>query len=121
MQMYCKKRGLPYFCAADGRQAVEMFSKQQSLAASGEGPGIQLILMDLQMPVCDGFEATRQIRELEKQNKWTTSVLFIVTGQDSPSDRKAADDVGADDYYVKPVGIKLLDRGVKQYFPAFEV
>ncbi|UNI23977.1 hypothetical protein JDV02_009762 [Purpureocillium takamizusanense] len=121
MQMYCKKRGLPYCCAADGKQAVEMFTKQQSLAASGDGPGVQLILMDLQMPVCDGFEATRQIRLLEKQNNWKTSVVFIVTGQDSPSDRKVADDVGADDYYVKPVGIKVLDRGVKQYFPAFEV
>lgn len=119
MQMYCSKRGLSHFSATDGAEAVVLFSQQQSLAATGEGTGIQLILMDLQMPVCDGFEATKQIRHLEKQNKWMDSVLFIVTGQDSPTDRTTAEEVGANEYFVKPVGLKVLDRGIKQYFPAF--
>ena len=120
MQMYCSKRGLPYHCATDGRQAVEIFSRHQTLSARGDGPAIQLVLMDLQMPVCDGIEATREIRLLEEENKWGQSVLFIVTGQDSPADRNAANGAGADDYYVKPVSMKALDRGVKRYFPAFE-
>ncbi|KAJ6438836.1 histidine kinase HHK3p [Purpureocillium lavendulum] len=121
MQMYCKKRGLPYYCAADGIQAVEMFAKQQSLVASGDGAtGIQLILMDLQMPRCDGFEATRRIRQLEKDNNWKESIIFIVTGQDSPTDRATADDVGAANYFVKPVAIKDLDEGVRQQFPKFQ-
>jgi signal transduction histidine kinase/ActR/RegA family two-component response regulator len=120
MQMYCSKRGLPYCSATNGLQAIELFLKHQSLSATGEGASIQLILMDLQMPVCDGIEATRQIRWLEKQNKWRETTLFIVTGQDSPTDRTSADDAGADEYFVKPVGIKLLDRAVKRYFPAFE-
>jgi len=121
MQMYCSKRGLPYCSATDGLQAIEMFLKHQSLSATGEGASIQLILMDLQMPVCDGIEATRQIRLLEKQNKWRETTLFMVTGQDSPADRISADEAGADEYFVKPVGIKLLDHAVKRYFPAFEV
>jgi CheY-like chemotaxis protein len=119
MQMYCTKRGLPYSCATDGQQAVEIFSEHQSLAAAGKGAAFQLILMDLQMPVCDGIEATRQIRLLEKRAKCKASVLFIVTGQDSLTDRESADSVGADEYFVKPVGIKLLDRGLKRYFPTF--
>ncbi|KAG5928331.1 hypothetical protein E4U42_000828 [Claviceps africana] len=121
MQMYCKKRKLPYHCAADGAQAVAIFSQQQSLmAASGGGQGIQLIFMDLQMPVCDGFEATRQIRQLEREHQWTESTIFIVTGQDSPSDRKTADKIGAHEYFVKPVGTKVLDAGVKRYYPCFD-
>ncbi|KAF7549605.1 hypothetical protein G7Z17_g6267 [Cylindrodendrum hubeiense] len=120
LQMYCRKRGLPYSCATDGSQAVEMFSKHQSMFAAGEGAAIQLIFMDLQMPVCDGIEATRQIRLLEKQNNWRECALFIVTGQDSLTDRTDAEDAGADDYFVKPVSIKVLDCGVKRYFPAFE-
>ncbi|KAL7944955.1 histidine kinase HHK3 [Trichoderma barbatum] len=120
LQMYCTKRGLPYCCATDGLQAVELFSQQQSLATAGKGAGIQLILMDLQMPVCDGFKATQQIRRLEKQNKWGQSILFIVTGQDSPTDKMTAEDVGADEYLVKPVGIKILDRNVARHFPMFK-
>ncbi|KAF4978850.1 hypothetical protein FZEAL_4832 [Fusarium zealandicum] len=121
MQMYCKKRGLPYSCATDGQQAVDIFTEHQSLSASGKETAIQLILMDLQMPVCDGIEATRQIRLLEQRHGWNTSVLFVVTGQDSPLDRAAADGAGADEYLVKPVGMKLLDYGLKRHFPAFEV
>ncbi|KAH7143443.1 histidine kinase HHK3 [Dactylonectria macrodidyma] len=119
MQMFCRRRGLPYLCAADGLQAVEMFTKHQALAATGEKEAIQLILMDLQMPVCDGIEATKQIRTLEKQQRWKESILFMVTGQDSATDRMTAEGAGADDYFVKPVSIQVLDGGIKRYFPAF--
>ena len=120
MQMYCKKRGLPYCSAADGQQAVQIFAEQQALAAAGKATAIELVLMDLQMPVCDGIEATRQIRELERENEWKSSVLFMVTGQDSQKDREAASSASADDYLVKPVSMKVLDFGVKRYFRAFE-
>ncbi|KAF4449504.1 hypothetical protein F53441_7239 [Fusarium austroafricanum] len=109
LEMYCKKRGLPYLSAIDGHQAVETFKKQQT----SPGPDIELILMDLQMPVCDGISATRQIRGLGSK-----AVLFIVTGQDSQMDREAASAAGADNYLVKPVGIKMLDGSLKRYFPA---
>ncbi|KAH8647786.1 hypothetical protein BX600DRAFT_118804 [Xylariales sp. PMI_506] len=158
LQMYCNKRGLPYLCATDGKQAVEIFARHQSallsqsscsptccsspttttdaaVAVNGTGRNddghggtigpIELILMDLQMPVCDGIEATRQIRRLEEQHQQQSgeggrphrSVLFIVTGQDSPRDRADAESAGADDFFVKPVGVKVLDRGVGRYFP----
>ncbi|KAF4958414.1 hypothetical protein FSARC_11031 [Fusarium sarcochroum] len=117
LQMYCKKRGLEYRSAIDGRQAVEIFTEQQTLFAAGQGPPIELILMDLQMPVCDGISATQQIRSLEKISG-SKSVLFIVTGQDSQMDREEASAAGADNYLVKPVGIKLLDSSLKMYFPA---
>ena len=120
LQMYCSKRGLPYCCATDGLQAVEMFHQHQSSPVGVERAAIQLIIMDLQMPKCDGIEATRRIRLLEKENQWRESVLFIVTGQDSPTDRKAAEGAGAEEFFVKPVGVKLLDRSVKKYFDAFE-
>ncbi|KAF3003270.1 hypothetical protein E8E14_003981 [Neopestalotiopsis sp. 37M] len=120
MQMYCKKRGLPFFCATDGLEAVEVFSKHQSLLSDHKGSGIDLILMDLQMPNCDGIDATKQIRLLEKKMGWRKSTIFIVTGQDSPKDRTNSEDAGADDYYVKPLSVKLLDCGVRAKFPAFD-
>ncbi|KAH8655721.1 histidine kinase HHK3 [Xylariales sp. PMI_506] len=133
LQMYCNKRGLPYFCATNGKQAVEIFSRHQSLASAPPSnptlsdptaitAPIELIFMDLQMPVCDGIEATRQIRRLEheQQKRWgRRSVMFIITGQDSTQDRVDAERAGADDYFVKPVGVKVLDRGIGRYFPGF--
>lgn len=135
METYCTKRGLPYLSAMNGRQAVDIFTKHQKqpTSTSNSNPestsdsdeiadsdsAIQLIFMDLQMPVCGGIEATQQIRALEKTNNWRKSFLFVMTGQDSPADRKAAEEAGADEYFVKPVVIKQLDRVVRQYFPAF--
>jgi CheY-like chemotaxis protein len=120
LQMFCKKRGLSCLSAADGKQAVEIFSKHQSCHAAGDSARIELILMDLQMPVCNGIDATQAIRSLEKKHGWNSSILFIVTGQDSEVDREAASAAGADDYLVKPVGMRFLDTGLKRYFPAFE-
>ncbi|KAJ5678345.1 histidine kinase HHK3 [Penicillium maclennaniae] len=120
VEMYCRKRGLQSYSASDGLQAVKIFSHQQALAASGAGTAIELVFMDLQMPVCDGIEAMQQIRSLEKHNQWGTTLIFVMTGQDSPSDRIAANGAGADEFFVKPVVIKQLDRVIKRYFPAFE-
>ncbi|UKZ84147.1 uncharacterized protein TrAFT101_000068 [Trichoderma asperellum] len=120
LQMYCKKRGLSCLSAADGKQAIEIFSKRQASHAAGDGAPIELILMDLQMPVCNGIDATYEMRSLEKQHGWKSSILFIVTGQDSEIDREAANAAGADDYLVKPIGMRSLDYGLKRYFPAFK-
>ncbi|KAF3385263.1 Histidine protein kinase DivJ [Penicillium rolfsii] len=133
METYCAKRGLPYLSAMNGRQAVEIFTRHQKQATPASSPpsspetdeivdpdsAIQLIFMDLQMPVCGGIEATQQIRALEKMNHWRKAFLVVMTGQDSPADRNAAEKAGADDYFVKPVVLKQLDRVVRQYFPAF--
>lgn len=121
MQMYCSKRSIRYLSARDGLEAVAIFQAHQSShTASSDTPPISLIFMDLQMPNCDGIEATRRIRHLEKENGWQESVLFVVTGQDSAADRKAVEEVGGQEIYVKPVSIKTLDMGLKQYFPEFK-
>ncbi|KAF2010527.1 histidine kinase HHK3 [Aaosphaeria arxii CBS 175.79] len=116
MQMYCTKRNMPYICAKDGLEAITLFRAHQTVSYTTTAPPISLVLMDLQMPVCDGIEATRQIRALESSQGWDPSVLFIVTGQDSPADRKAASAAGAHEYYVKPISMKILDAGLKSYF-----
>lgn len=59
METYCSKRGLPYLSSIHGRQAVEVFSKHQKHVQVEDWPPIELIFMDLQMPICGGIEATR--------------------------------------------------------------
>jgi CheY-like chemotaxis protein len=135
MEMYCKKRGLPYLTAQDGLQAIEVFTKRQSssfLLSPPTGnntgndnendlPPIELIFMDLQMPLCDGVEATKQIRSLEQENGWASSLIVVMTGQDTLADKSAAKEAGGDEYFVKPVILQQLDRVVRRQFPAFEV
>ena len=126
LEMYCKRRGIPYRTATDGQEAVQIFTKF-CLCSNGvcnafvdgemHSQPFDLILMDLQMPICDGIEATRQIRALEKNLGCDKTLLFIVTGQDSPSDRTNAAEAGSDGYLVKPVGPKVFDKWVKQWFP----
>lgn len=123
LEMYCDRRGIPYRTAKDGREAVKIFSEalvpkydtllQQQVTTQA----FDLILMDLQMPECDGIEATREIRKLEEEQGWQKSVLFIVTGQDSATDRKNAQEAGADEFLTKPVGPKVLDQWVKKWYP----
>jgi CheY-like chemotaxis protein len=112
MRMYCEKRKIKYLTAMDGTEAVSVFE------SSLDAQPINLILMDLQMPVCDGIEATRRIREIEKEKALPRSALFIVTGQDTLADKQNSFSAGADEFYVKPLGLKTLDKGIKEYFPA---
>jgi two-component system, OmpR family, response regulator MprA len=79
--------------AADGRQALE--------AIAGERP--ELVLLDVLMPVMDGFEACRRLRELGDR----TPVLML-TARDAVGDRVEGLDAGADDYVVKPFALEEL-------------
>ncbi|KAF2849966.1 putative histidine kinase-like protein HHK3p [Plenodomus tracheiphilus IPT5] len=126
LEMYCSRRGIPYRTATDGLKAVKIFSGNLAPPTAASDPllrqGVlaqpfELILMDLQMPNCDGIDATQQIRAFEKEKGLNKSVLFIVTGQDSSLDRANADKAGADGYLVKPVGPKILDQWIKHWFP----
>ena len=128
MRMYCETRKFPYITALDGLQAVDQYK-----AAATTAP-INLILLDLQMPNCDGIEACKQIRAFEVQEGLLPAVIFIgkymdrnhigtsflmsvtVTGQDSPSDRTKSFEAGADKFYVKPLALKSLDKGIAEVF-----
>lgn len=114
MRMYCEKREVPYVTAEDGREAVNKFEA----AVSGNEP-FNLVLMDLQMPICDGVDATSEIRQLESDHHLQPSTIFMVTGQDSAADKSRSFSAGANEYYVKPMSIRNLDRGIGEYFPGF--
>lgn len=114
LQMYCKRRKLSHGVAYDGNEAVAEYCRQ---ACGNDRNPYTIVFMDLQMPHCDGVEASRQIREYEQQHNLPKSTIFILTGQDSVADRRGAFEAGVDDYFVKPVSIKKLDQAIGQYSP----
>ena len=87
-----EKRGYHCLVADNGRQALE-------LVASAS---VDLVLMDIQMPEMDGFEATRCIRELEKDSGAHVPILAM-TAHAMPTDRDACLLAGMDGHIPKPV------------------
>ena len=90
----------------NGQQAIERFSK----AAEGE---FDAILMDVQMPVMNGYDATRAIRALEREEARTIPIIAM-TANAFAEDEKEALDAGMNVHLAKPIDIDLLKKVIKQ-------
>lgn len=77
-----------------------------------------LVLMDCQMPVIDGYEATRRWRELEAARGAARLPIVAMTANAMAGDRQRCLDAGMDDYLAKPVGREQLDACLKHWLPA---
>jgi two-component system, sensor histidine kinase and response regulator len=75
-----------------------------------------VVLMDCQMPVLDGFEATRQIRDLERPLAKRTPIIAL-TANAMQGDRERCLDAGMDDYVAKPVTVTALDQALRKWLP----
>ncbi|HTN68936.1 MAG: response regulator [Bacteroidales bacterium] len=67
-----------------------------------------LILMDLMMPVMDGFEATLAIRDIEKNNGFHTPIVGL-TANNFDADREKCLNIGMDEYMTKPFDIEVFN------------
>ena len=105
-QTILEEYGFRVDCAENGAQAVE------KVRDSGEAP-YDLVLMDIQMPVMDGYEATRRIRELEDSSLADT-VILAVTANAFEEDRKRAMEAGMNGHISKPIRIPVLLDKIKE-------
>jgi two-component system, cell cycle response regulator DivK len=98
------RRGFQVVCAVDGQQGIDL--------ARSEKPDI--ILMDMSLPVMDGWEATRRI----KSDCNTRNVLVIgLTSHAMSGDREKAIEAGCDDYDTKPVDLDRLLEKIEHLLP----
>ena len=97
-----KKQGYKTDEAKNGLEAVEKHQKNH----------YDLILMDCRMPVMDGFEATRRIRENEKNQTLAHVPIIAMTGNAFDSDRQKCFEAGMDDFISKPVEPEILARKI---------
>jgi len=94
--------------AQDGKQAVKHFLKQK----------FDIILMDIQMPVMDGYEATSQIRELEKSEISKSGIktpIIAMTAHAIQGYREQCLEAGMDDYITKPLKKEVLLSTVSKW------
>ena len=102
-----KKLGLAVSLAENGQQAVELISQ------GDEKP--DLILMDIQMPLLDGYTATSMIRACETSRGWPRVTIVALTANVYEDDRQKATAVGMDDFLAKPVVMKDLEATLKRW------
>jgi CheY-like chemotaxis protein len=106
--MVLKKFGCQVDVAVNGAEAVAAFKNNKEY---------DLILMDCQMPVMDGFEATGQIREIEKTMGANKHVPIIaLTANALKGDRKKCINAGMDDYLSKPFNINQIQTILFHWF-----
>ncbi|KAF3059451.1 Peroxide stress-activated histidine kinase mak2 [Daldinia childiae] len=104
---FMKKIKLPYAEAMNGLEAVTQFKETKE--------PFDFVLMDLQMPVMDGLEATRQIREFEQERAGELtaappSTIIAITGVGNEATRQEAMDAGMSQFLTKPVKFKALQQ-----------
>jgi len=97
------RKGYSVVCAVDGGQAVQMVASEQPA----------LILMDMSLPVLDGWEATRQIKAA-----YPGLPIIALTAHAMEGDERKAREVGCDDYDTKPVELDRLLGKIQRLLPA---
>ncbi len=100
-KLMLKSEGYHLLHAENGREAVDVFLNN---------PDIDLILMDIKMPVMNGYDATREIR---KQNNQV--IILAQTAYAMASDKKKAFEAGCNDHLAKPIDRQLLLKKINEY------
>ncbi len=91
-----RDHGLEVVMADNGQLALEKLAQEE---------GIELVLMDIMMPVMDGYEAMRKIRQ---QPNWKKLPIIALTAKAMAEDRMKSIEAGANDYCAKPVDVDRL-------------
>ena len=94
-----------------GKEILKARTGVEAVKACSNNPDIDLILMDIEMPEMDGYEATRQIRQFNKNVLIIAQTAFALIG-----DREKAIAAGCDDYITKPLKQTALMALLKKYF-----
>ncbi len=100
-----KSFGYNYEVARNGQEAVQLFSANK----------YSIILMDVEMPVMDGYSATRNIRLFEKKTGVTPTSIIAMTAHAMKGDREKCINSGMDDYIYKPFNPHQLQAILAKY------
>jgi CheY-like chemotaxis protein/HPt (histidine-containing phosphotransfer) domain-containing protein len=100
------KKGLPCDLAKNGEEAVDAYKKNP----------YDIIFMDCQMPIMDGYEATKRIRKLEGKQKH--AIIIALTAYAMEIDKNKSFQSGMDDFINKPISLDQFNHILEKYIPA---
>src|SRR5690606_7188894 len=107
---FLERLGCEVEVVEDGAQAIEAFKRNQ----------YGFILMDMQMPVMDGIEATRRIREIEAATERPRTPIVALPANAMMGTWERCVEAGMDDYLPKPLDISRLQAAVDRFMGAFQ-
>ena len=93
------------------KEVIHAKTGVEAIESCNNNPDLDLILMDMRMPEMDGYEATRQIRQFNKD-----VIIIAQTAYGFSDDREKAIEAGCSDYVTKPINKTLLYELIKNYF-----
>ncbi len=102
-----RRLGFQVLLAEDGERALASFEAH---------PEIALILMDVQMPIVGGFEATRRLRERERSGGRAVPIVAM-TAHAMQGDRELCLEAGMNDYVAKPMHLATLAETLRRWLP----
>lgn len=105
-----ESKGANLLIARNGREALDLLDHVRQR----ENQSIDLVLMDVMMPVMDGLSATREIR---RRPEWKKLPIIALTAKAMADDRRKCIDAGANDYIPKPLDVDKLIALVKVWLP----
>lgn len=104
--------GIQADCADNGQEAVDRFAESK--------PGTyDMILMDIQMPKMNGYDATRAIRGMNRQDSATIPIVAM-TANAFKRDERAAHEAGMDEHLTKPISVDRLVQVMAHYLSGVE-
>jgi CheY-like chemotaxis protein/signal transduction histidine kinase/CHASE3 domain sensor protein len=103
-------RGAVVRIARNGQEALDMLTR----SAADPALSIDLVLMDVMMPVMDGLTATREIR---RNSDWKKLPIITLTAKAMPDDQQRCIEAGANDYMAKPLDVEKLLSLVRVWMP----
>jgi signal transduction histidine kinase/CheY-like chemotaxis protein/HPt (histidine-containing phosphotransfer) domain-containing protein len=104
-ELMLRKMSIDVMTASDGRVAIEQIKTRQP----------DLVFMDCMMPVMDGFEATRAVRQWEAQEGLARTPIVALTARAYEADQEACRQAGMDDFLAKPIELKSLERVIRRF------
>ncbi|KAI4719387.1 hypothetical protein E4T48_04299 [Aureobasidium sp. EXF-10727] len=111
---YAKKHGHARLSATNGLEAFEAYKAAALGNTDDPTPKPEVVLMDISMPVMDGFEATRQIRAFERSHDITPATIIALTGLGSAEAQEEAFVSGIDLFLTKPIKLDKLTKSLNE-------
>jgi len=104
IEIMLMRKGIKVIIADNGKKAIEVVEEH----------AFDLILMDINMPIMDGFEAASILRKKEKLNKKYTPIIAM-TAYAITDDRQKSIDAGMDDYISKPISVEIFNHKIDEW------
>ncbi len=98
-----RKTSAKILWAKDGQEAIDMFKEND----------IDLVLMDLQLPILDGYTATKEIKKINQEIPVIAQTAHVMSGE-----REKCLEAGCDDYLAKPIRLQILMETLSKYLNA---